>query len=156
MRAGADLAARLISVLSQPFDLAGRKVHISGSIGIAICPNDAVDLGQLYKKADLALYRAKDEGKGRLHYFTEHLDALTHQKSRDFTELRRSMERNDFRVEYQPKVAFADGRTVGVEALLRCSNSAFIGYSTERLISIAIEAGLIMTARLMGSSRTTH
>lgn len=69
IQAGAELAAKLNAVLSQPFDIGAREVKISGSIGIAICPDDAIDSDQLLKKADLALYRqGRRQGKIPLLY----------------------------------------------------------------------------------------
>jgi diguanylate cyclase (GGDEF)-like protein/PAS domain S-box-containing protein len=143
IQAGAELAAKLNVVLSQPFDIGGHEVKISGSIGIAICPDDGVDSDQLLKKADLALYRAKADGKGKFHYFTEKLDSAAHQRSHDLVELRAALERNEFWIAYQPKVAFSTGETIGMEALLRCSNPAFAGYPVERIVDLAIESGLI-------------
>lgn len=142
-QSGAELAAKLIGELSRPFRIQDHEVQVSGSIGISICPGDARDLDQLFKKADLALYRAKADGKGRFHYFTEKLDAITHKKNLELTELRGAVERKEFWIEYQPKVAFSDGRTVGMEALLRCSSSALAAYPVETVINLALEAGLM-------------
>jgi EAL domain-containing protein (putative c-di-GMP-specific phosphodiesterase class I) len=143
IQAGAELAAKLNGVLSQPFDIGGHEARISGSIGIAICPDDAIDSDQLLKKADLALYRAKADGKGKFHYFTEKLDSAAHQRNRDLAELRGALERNEFWIAYQPKVAFSIGETIEMEALLRCSNPLFSGYPVERIVDLAIESGLM-------------
>lgn len=77
------------------------------------------------------------------HYFTEKLDSAAHQRSRDLAELRGALERNEFWIAYQPKVAFSTGETIGMEALLRCSNPAFSGYPVERIVDLAIESGLM-------------
>jgi diguanylate cyclase (GGDEF)-like protein/PAS domain S-box-containing protein len=143
MQAGADLASKVITVLSQPFVVDGREVEISGSIGIAVCPDDVCDLDQLMKKADLALYRAKADGKGRYHYFTVQLDKTAHARSHEIAELRGAVQRKEFWVEYQPKVAFSNGQTVGLEALLRCSNPLFATWPVEDVVNLAIEAGLM-------------
>ncbi|MDB5854007.1 MAG: hypothetical protein JWR22_2048 [Herminiimonas sp.] len=143
MQAGADLATRLIAVLTDTFVVDGREVSIGGSIGIAVCPDDACDLDQLMKKADLALYRAKADGKGRYHYFTEQLDRTAHARSREIVELRRAVQKKEFWVEYQPQVAFSNGQTVGLEALLRCSNPFFSSWPVEDVVNLAIEAGLM-------------
>jgi diguanylate cyclase (GGDEF)-like protein/PAS domain S-box-containing protein len=142
-QAGADLANKIIKVLSRPFDISGHEVQIGGSIGIAVCPHDASDLDQLMKKADLALYRAKEEGKGKYHYFTEKLDAVAHKKTLELAELRHAIESKEFWVEYQPKVAFNSGQTVGMEALLRCSSPVFAGRNIDEVINLAIDAGLM-------------
>jgi diguanylate cyclase (GGDEF)-like protein/PAS domain S-box-containing protein len=143
VQAGADLATKLIKAMARPFEIAGHEVQTSCSIGIAICPDDACDLDQLLKKADLALYRAKGEGKGKYHYFTETLDAAAHKRSIELSELRHAVANKDFWVEYQPKIAFPTGKTVGIEALLRCSNPALSKYPIEDVINLALDAGLM-------------
>lgn len=143
MQAGVELATKILKELSRPFTIKGRQVQISGSMGIAVCPNDATDLDQLLKKADLALYRAKAEGKGKFHYFTERLDADAHKKRIEIAHLRHAIDSKQFRVEYQPRVAFDNGQTVGMEALLRCSSPAFAGHTTEEVVSLATSAGLM-------------
>jgi diguanylate cyclase (GGDEF)-like protein len=143
MRAAADLAAKLNDVLSRPFEIVNHEVRISASIGIAICPQDATDIDQLQKKGDLALYRAKEDGRGKFHFSTETLDSVTHKRSSELAALRDALERNEFWIAYQPKVALHKGRTIGMEALLRCSSPVFSGYPTEDIINLALEAGLM-------------
>lgn len=140
--AGADLAASLIESLAQPFDIEGRKVEISASIGIAVCPADAAGASDLLKKADLALYRAKTEGRNGFHYFTDELDNAAHQRSRDIAGIRNAVANDSFRLEYQPIVDYQTGRVTAVEALLRFSNPDLSGQDTDYLLNLAIEAGL--------------
>ncbi len=142
-QAGADLANRLLGVLSRPFNIDSHDIQIGCSIGIAVCPNDAKSPDELLTKADLALYRAKEEGRGGFHYFTDNLDAEAHKRSRDHSELRHAVELQQFKLEYQPKVACADGHTVGLEALLRCTNPVLSSYPIEEIIDLAIEVNLI-------------
>lgn len=142
-QAAAELAGKLIRELAHPFTLDGREVLTSGSIGIALCPQDANDMDQLLKKADLAMYRAKADGPGKFHYFTEKMDALAHQKSRDLAALRDAFEKHEFWLEYQPKIAFADGQVMGMEALLRCSNQTLRDHAIDNVIDLAIESGLM-------------
>ena len=143
IQASTDLAAKLNTILSRPFDIGGHEVQVGASIGIAICPADAIDSDQLLKKADLALYRAKAEGKGKFHYFTEKLDSAAHRRNRELVELRGAVERNEFWIAYQPKVMFSTRETFAMEALLRCSNPLFAGYSIERIVDLASESGLM-------------
>lgn len=140
--AGADLAASLIEALAQPYDIEGRKVEISASIGIAICPNDATDASTVLKKADLALYRAKTNGRNGFQIFTDELDNATHQRSRDIAGIRHALANNSFRLEYQPIVDYRTGQVTAVEALLRFTNSALSGRSVDYLLDLAIDAGL--------------
>lgn len=143
MHAGAELASKLVHVLSEPFQIEERAITISASIGIAVCPHDAGDLDQLLKKADLALYRAKKDGKARYHYFTNNLDMAAYKKVQDIAALRLATEQKNFYLEYQPKVALPSGEIIGIEALLRCTNPALMQSPIEELIDLAQETGLM-------------
>lgn len=143
VQAGAELACKIVQVLSEPFTIGPHEVQISGSIGISMCPQDAIDLDQLLKKADLALYRTKAEEDGKYHYFTEELDAQAHRKNLELSEFRRAVEAKDFWLEYQPKVDSLTGKTKALEALLRCSNPALSTHPIERIIELGLEAGLM-------------
>jgi diguanylate cyclase (GGDEF)-like protein/PAS domain S-box-containing protein len=141
--AGGYLAEKLLSALAQPFHIEGHEVLISGSMGLALCPTDASTPDELQKKADLALYRAKNLGRNCFHYFTDQLDAVAHKKSLDLVELRLAVEHHQFWLEYQPKVALNSGQTLGLEALLRCSNPRLASYPVDDLVTLAAEAGLM-------------
>ncbi|MGN6703162.1 MAG: putative bifunctional diguanylate cyclase/phosphodiesterase, partial [Burkholderiaceae bacterium] len=138
-----EFAGRVLAALTQPFVIDGRRVAISGSIGLAVCPQDADEPDLLLRKADLALYRAKSEGRNRLHFFTEHLDAVAHRRSRHLAELREAVATKAFSPHYQPIVDCADRRTVGMEVLLRCENPALSRLSTEELVRLAVESGVM-------------
>ncbi|MYM37434.1 diguanylate cyclase [Duganella sp. FT94W] len=86
---GGMLAEKLLYEMAQPFQISGREVRISARIGIAVCPVDAKSPDSLLKKADLALYHAKNAGRNRYHYYTAALDELAHRKNADHNELRR-------------------------------------------------------------------
>lgn len=146
--AGGDLALRLIEALSRPFRIGQHEVQIGGSVGIAVCPQDADDLDQLMKKADLALYRAKEEGKGRYHYFTNEIDALAHHKSLELAAIRLAVEKKQFWLAYQPRISSTTGQPLALEALLRCANPSLKGYPVERIIDLALEAGLMRSLSL--------
>lgn len=148
MQAGGLLAAKLNQELSQPFPLDGRSAQISGSIGISICPCDADNLDHLLKRADLAMYRAKSENHGAYHYYTSQLDKAAHQRSRDVSAIRQAIERKEFWLEYQPKLALGTGKILGIEALLRCSNATLRNHPVDSLIDLAISAGLMQTLSL--------
>lgn len=140
--AGGDLASSFIEALAQPFDIQGRKVEISASIGIAVCPADAASTSDLLKKADLALYRAKTKGRNGFYYFTDELDNAAHQRTRDIAGIRNAVANESFRLEYQPIVDYRTGRVTAVATLLRFSNPALSGRSIDYLLSLATEAGL--------------
>lgn len=143
LQSAAELAKKLIRVLSQPFKIDHTEVKISASIGLALCPSDADNLDHLLKRADLALYRAKNEGKGKFHYYTQTLDALAHQKVIEQEDLRYAIKRKEFWLEYQPKISLADSRQIGVEALLRCGHPALRSNPMEYIVELALEIGMM-------------
>jgi diguanylate cyclase (GGDEF)-like protein/PAS domain S-box-containing protein len=140
--AGGDLASRLVDALAQPFGIAGFTVEISASIGIAICPDDAKEAGELLKKADMALYRAKTHGRNGFHYFTSELDNAAHQKRRDIAGIRHAVANESFCIEYQPIINYRTGQITAVEALVRFANPALSTRGLDYLLSLATEAGL--------------
>lgn len=143
LQAGVDLSGRIAQQLGQQFEVEGHPVRVSGSIGIALCPQDAADADLLLKKADLALYRAKKEDKGGFCYFTERLDAVAHQKNLDIAALKHAVTEKKFWLAYQPKIAFSSGKTVAVEALLRSTHGAIAQYPMEEVVDLAVEQGLM-------------
>jgi diguanylate cyclase (GGDEF)-like protein/PAS domain S-box-containing protein len=143
LQAGVDFASRISQQLAQPFDVEGHPVQISGSIGIALCPQDATDPDQLMKKADLALYRAKKEDKGGFRYFTSRLDTEAHQKKRDIAALKEAIDGKQFWVAYQPQIAFSSGKTIAVEALLRSTHPVIGRYPMDAVVDLAVELGLM-------------
>ncbi|MGV7211310.1 putative bifunctional diguanylate cyclase/phosphodiesterase [Oxalobacteraceae bacterium A2-2] len=142
--AGGALADKLLAALAQPFLLDGREAGISASIGIAICPLDAAEAGALLRKADLALYQAKDGGRNRFQYYTDELDQAAHRKSADVSELRRLVAQRRCRLAYQPIVDAGGSHTRAVEALLRVApDSVLAQYPVDYVVSLAQEYGLL-------------
>ncbi|MFV2020375.1 putative bifunctional diguanylate cyclase/phosphodiesterase [Micromonospora sp. LOL_023] len=137
-----QMAQRLVSAFTEPFRLAGRLVGGAVSVGVATTA-DAVGTDELMRHADLALYVAKDEGKGRWRRFQPALHvSLVHRM-----ELRTTLERadveTDFVVEYQPIVELATGCAVGLEALLRWRHPTLGLLRPDQFIDVAEETGLI-------------
>lgn len=137
--AGGIVADKLISALSQPYRIDQHEVRVGASVGISVFPQDAADAGQLLRNADLALYRAKFEGRDGYQYFTELMDIRAHQRSHELARLSR-VPLHEFSLRYQP-VMDAEGGVIGVEALLRCSDPFFAGYPIERVVALAAETG---------------
>ncbi|WP_343733153.1 EAL domain-containing protein [Duganella sp.] len=139
---GGVLAEKLLLELAQPFLISGQEVSISASIGIAVCPLDATTSDHLLKKADLALYHAKNAGRNRYHYYTEELDLAAHRKNADHSELRRVLRQGSYWLDYQP-ILSADGRVLAMEALLRLPG--FLGQQpVEYVIALAGELGALV------------
>ena len=111
------IAERIIESLHQPVNLGGRDQFVAASIGIAMFPNDGSTVEDLLRNADGAMYRAKDMGRGRAVFFDRKL-AIT-QSDPTQSGLFRALRRREFALFYQPQFDIADGRLVGVEALLR-------------------------------------
>ncbi|HYG32889.1 MAG TPA: EAL domain-containing protein [Methylophilaceae bacterium] len=141
--AGSELASKLIEAISRPYYIDGHEVLISCSIGIAICPDDAEEPTQLMKRADLALYRAKNESRGGYHYFTKGLDEAVHRRNEHLVLLRETEQHKDFRLEFQPQVNCASGQPVAMEALLRFNNPTLSSQPLEEVIQLAVESGVM-------------
>jgi diguanylate cyclase (GGDEF)-like protein/PAS domain S-box-containing protein len=138
---GGLVADKLLTELARPFLIGEREVNISASIGIAVCPVDATTPDDLLKKADLALYHAKNAGRNRYHYYTEALDEVAHRKNADHNELRRLLAEHNCELAYQP-ILDRSGHTLAMEALLRLPG--YLGRQpVEYAISLAGEMGLL-------------
>jgi diguanylate cyclase (GGDEF)-like protein/PAS domain S-box-containing protein len=112
-------AERLLAVLAQPFPAAEAEVRITASVGIAIGAAGLHDSDELLRHADVAMYAAKEAGKGRSAVFAADMDSAIIGQLRMKAELTRAVERGEFTVHYQPTVELASGRLAGVEALVR-------------------------------------
>jgi diguanylate cyclase (GGDEF)-like protein/PAS domain S-box-containing protein len=139
---GGVLAAKLLHELAQPFLVGQREVRISASIGVAVCPDDAITPEGLLKKADLALYHAKSAGRNCFHYYTAQLDEAAHRKNADHSELKRVIAERALWLAYQPIIDTGNDPTVAMEALLRLPGGLGAG-AVEYVIVLAQESGLM-------------
>ena len=139
-----DIARRALRAFDLPFDVSGRDVFASASIGIAIsqCGDDRPE--DVLRNADIAMYRAKALGKNRCQIFTP--DLLTNAISRleIETDLARALERNEFRLFYQPIISLLDGRLKGFEALVRWQHPTRGLVGPDQFIDIVEENGAIV------------
>ena len=122
MRRPADAAAladKLLCELAAPCALDGETFHVTASIGIALFPRDGADGEALLRHADLALYRAKAQGRNRFAFFEPGMDAQAQARRRLERELRLALERGEFVLHYQPQLDLGSGRFTGAEALVR-------------------------------------
>ena len=114
-----NLARRVIDTLSQPYELDSHQVVIGASIGIALAPDDGRAPDELLKNADLALYRAKADGRGTFRFFEAEMDARMQARRRLELDLRKALVAGEFELFYQPLIHLASDRITGMEALLR-------------------------------------
>jgi diguanylate cyclase (GGDEF)-like protein/PAS domain S-box-containing protein len=112
-------AGKMLDSLAQPFDLGDRLVKISGSIGIALFPDDALSADALFKAADAAMYRAKRQGGGRICFHAEALEGQAEEQTVLDHDFSQALEKKEFLLCYQPLHDMSSGRLVAVEALLR-------------------------------------
>jgi len=115
----AALAASLIKAINAPFVVEGNEIHTAASIGIDLYSSGSTDVETLLAHADLALYRAKAEGRGIFRFFTEVMEFQVRARTALASELREAIARQEFFLVYQPQVTAATGRITGVEALVR-------------------------------------
>lgn len=139
----ADLGQRIIDNLSQPYTIEGARVVIGASVGIALSPDDGVTSEAIIRNADLALYAAKDRGRGVYHFYDADLHSDAEQRRQLETDLRDALAHGGLRLTYQPVVATGTERIAGFEALLRWQHPTRGNLSPALFIPIAEEAGLI-------------
>ncbi len=138
------LADRLVEVLAAPFEIDGQLMAIGVSIGIAIAPHDSLDGHVLLRSADLALYRAKAEGRGCWLFFRPEMNAQSQLRRKLELDLRRALANDEFELFYQPIVDIASRRVGGFEALLRWRHPERGLVSPDKFIPLAEEVGLIV------------
>lgn len=138
------LARNITDNVSQPFDLDGHQVVVSTSIGVALGPDDAADADRLLKNADMALYRAKADGRGTYRFFEAEMDARAQQRRQLELDLRRGLVSNEFRLYYQPVVDTQTRKIIGFEALLRWMHPDRGIVSPAEFIPLAEEIGAII------------
>jgi diguanylate cyclase (GGDEF)-like protein len=143
LRTAEELCERLLGELGKPFDLMGNQVFVGASIGVAISHGSDTDPADLLRKADIALYEAKKNGRGRHQVFAGDMDDLLAQKRMIESDLREALTSGkDIRLSYQPVYA-QDGQTVvGAEALIRWDHPVHGVLSPAHFVSIAEERGM--------------
>jgi diguanylate cyclase (GGDEF)-like protein/PAS domain S-box-containing protein len=140
----AALAKRIQEVITAPFDLDGHHVLIGTSIGIAVAPGDGTDPDQLMKNADLALYRAKNEGRGTYRFFEQGMDQRMQARRSLERDLRNALVNGEFCLHYQPLINIKRDEICGFEALLRWTHPERGKVEPADFIPLAEETGLIV------------
>jgi diguanylate cyclase (GGDEF)-like protein len=138
------LARRIVEELSTIYDIEGHSVVIGASVGIAVAPRDGRDADLLLKNADMALYRAKSDGRGQWRFFEPEMDVKAQARRNLELDLRQAVATGAFEVHYQPLVNLKSGRISTCEALLRWTHPERGAISPVEFIPIAEEVGLIV------------
>ena len=139
----ASIAARIIEHLSEPYVIDGQRVVIGASVGIAVSPHDGLSSEAMIRNADLALYAAKDGGRGRYHFYAADLHSDAEERRQLEHDLRDALANSGLELYYQPIIHTATERITGFEALLRWNHPALGPLSPAKFIPIAEDTGLI-------------
>jgi diguanylate cyclase (GGDEF)-like protein len=138
------IAERISAELSRPFTVSGEEVFTSASIGIAVSATGYRSADAVLRDADTAMYRAKERGKGRYEIFDRRMHVQAVERMLIEMDLRRAVEREEFRIVYQPIISIRSGELTGFEALLRWDHPVRGEIAPNDFISIAEENGLIV------------
>src|SRR3984957_2428985 len=139
-----SLAQRIISLLGEPFDIDGQQVLIGVSIGIAVGPGDGLSPDKLLRNADLALYRAKGDGRGTFRFFEPVMDLQMQTRRIMEQDLRKALPAGEFELYYQPVVNLASNTISGFEALIRWNHPKHGLVAPAAFIPLAEEIGFII------------
>ncbi len=141
----AHVAGKLLATIAQTSHIEQYELVVTPSIGIAMYPNDGVDFDKLYQSADVAMYRAKRDGRNTFRFFTAEMQERSARRLQMENALRHALDRGQLELHYQPQVSMQDGRVIGAEALLRWNHPELGMVSPVEFIPVAEESGLILS-----------
>lgn len=138
------VAKKIIHEVAKPFSLEGINTHVTASLGIAVYPDNGRDISTLMKRADIAMYLAKDNGKNQFFFYNNEINKKADKRLLLERDLRKSIDDDELILHYQPVVNLQSGQIVGVEALLRWQHGKEGMISPGEFIPIAEDTGLIV------------
>jgi diguanylate cyclase (GGDEF)-like protein len=136
-------AQRLIDDIGEPYELEGHHISVGVSVGVTLAPGDSIDADALLKNADMALYRAKADGRGTFRFFEPEMDARVQVRHRLEIDLRAALQNGQLTLHYQPLVDLRTGKVNGFEALIRWPHPVRGWIPPIEFIQVAEETGLI-------------
>ena len=140
----AEVATKILAAVARPFPLDAGEYQLTASIGISTYPGDSEDMQGLMKNADISMYRAKEQGRNNYQFYSVQMNVHTLERLALESDLRHALERDEFRLHYQPKVDIRSGRVTGAEALVRWQRPARALVPPAQFIPLAEETGLIV------------
>lgn len=143
-RGAEHVAQKLLELMAQPYHIDHYELTVTGSIGIALYPEDGEDLETLSRNADTAMYRVKQEGRNGYRFFTAEMQARSARNLQLVNALRHALSRAQLQVHYQPQFNARENRIIGAEALLRWQHPELGMVSPAEFIPVAEDSGLIL------------
>jgi predicted signal transduction protein with EAL and GGDEF domain len=140
----ADIATEVLAAFAPMFSVDGQELALSVSVGVCTYPTAGQDAQELLSSADIAMYRAKEQGRNRFCFYSDDLNDLTEERLALEAGLRHALPRGEIEVFYQPKVNFGNGRVNGVEALIRWRHPEMGLLMPDRFVPLAEEIGAII------------
>ena len=138
------VAQKILDAARESFDIGSNTLHTSFSIGISMYPNDGADFESLRTNADIALYRAKENGRNNYSFFTRQMNIDAKRRMQIQTDLHSALRNQDFRLHYQPQIDIGSGRIIGMEALIRWQHTQGKLVPPDQFIPVAEQSGLII------------
>ncbi|MFC3107052.1 amino acid permease [Undibacterium arcticum] len=140
----ARVALKILNAFLQPLSVDGRELHVTTSIGVSVYPEDDDEADALLKHADVAMYRAKDQGRNCFQCYTLEMGSKAVERMELEHALHHALENNEFELHYQPQIDLKSGRVKSVEALIRWHHPELGSVAPLRFIQLAEETGLII------------
>ena len=134
----------LLDRVEGPMDIHGESIRISGSMGVAMYPEDGSDFGTLLRNADIAMYEAKHDGRNRFRVFDDRMSSEVRDRVAIATALRSAIENGELELHYQPEIDLESHDVIGVEALLRWTSPTLGAVPPDRFIPIAEQSGWML------------